>query len=311
MSGVNHVLQGSKAPFSIFDKDDCRFKDLLKTLDTLCSDLHRQGIGSTKNSVIVIELDDEGRFWQKDLLGFSTPKLLQYTVFLYIGLNFVLKGVQEQHDLILSQFSHVPQDKSVYNTSVYYEYIELVSKNNQHRFKDINAQNKVIRAYALPGNQKCIVKLLDKFLSLLPPDAPYFYMQANEELYEEQAGFTFARQRVGINVLKTVLPLLSKESGIKVQYTDHSLCATSITHMFNSGAEEKIIAETLGQRSTKALRLYERTSQLQMKKVTCVINQLKLSVEQHECDHDKNLCGNNPGVKMNNLLLNLYGTAQL
>ena len=77
--------------------------------------------------------------------------------------------------------------------------------------------------------------MLDKFLSLLPPDAPYFYMQANDELYEEQAGFTFTRQRVGINMLKTVLRLLSKESGIEVRYTNHSFCATSITHMFNSG----------------------------------------------------------------------------
>ena len=98
-------------------------------------------------------------------VGYSTPKILQRTIFFYIGLNFVLRGVQEQQDLVPSQFNHVPQDRSVYNTAVYYEYTELVSKNNQHRFKDINAQNKVIRAYALPGNQKCIVKMLDKYVS--------------------------------------------------------------------------------------------------------------------------------------------------
>ena len=112
-------------------------------------------------------------------------------MFFYIALNFVLRGVQEQHDLIPSQFSRVPQDKSVYNTLVYYEYTELVSKNNQHRFRDINAQNKAIHAYALPGNRKCIVKMLDKYLSLLPPNAPYFYMRANEEICEEQAGLHF------------------------------------------------------------------------------------------------------------------------
>ena len=207
--------------------------------------------------------------------------------------------MQEQHDLIPSQFSRVPQDKSVYNTSVYYEYTELVSKNNQHRFKDINAQNKVIRAYALPGNRKCIVKMLDKYLSLLPPDAPYFYMRANEKFCEEQAGSTFTRQGVGVNMLKTVLPLLSKESGIEVRYTNHSLRATAITRMFNSGVEEKIIAETSGHRSTKALRMYEHTSHLQMKQVTCVINQSKLSVEQHECDHGKNPGEDNTDVKMN------------
>ena len=281
LSGVNRILQENKAPFSILDKDDRRFKDLLKTLDTLCSDLHRQGIGATKNSAKVIEPIHEDIFWQKGLLGFSTPKVLQRTVFFYVGLNFVLRGVQEQQDLIPSQFSRVPQDRSVYNAKVYYQYTELASKNNQHRFKDINAQNKVNRAYALPGNPRCIVKMLDKYLSLLPADAPYFYMRAYDEFRDEQAGPVFTRQRVGVNTLKNVLPSLSKESGIGMRYTNHSLRATAITRMFNYGVEEKIIAETSGHKSTKALRVYEHPSEQQMKQVTSVINQSEMVVDQN------------------------------
>ena len=86
-------------------------------------------------------------------------------------------------------------------------------------------------------------------------------MRANEEFREEQAGPVFTWQRVGINMLKNVLPLLSKESGIGVRYTNHSLRATAITRMFNSGVEEKIITETSGHKSTKALRVYEHTSE--------------------------------------------------
>ena len=69
--------------------------------------------------------------------------------------------------------------------------------------------------------------------------------------------------------------------------------------MFNSGVEEKIFSGTSDHKSTKALRMYEHTSQLQMKQVTYVINQSKLSVEQHECDHDKNPGEDNPDVKKN------------
>ena len=76
-----------------------------------------------------------------------------------------------------------------------------------------------------------------------------------------------------------MLPLLTKEYGIEVRYTNHSLRATAIIRMFNSEVEEKIIAEISGHRSTKALRIYEHTSQLQMKQVTHVINQSKMSVE--------------------------------
>ena len=74
-------------------------------------------------------------------------------LFLYTGFHFVHRGIQEQYDLVPSQFIWEPQDLSVYNSSVYYEYIEFVSKNNQYHFKDINMRNKRLHAYALPGNE--------------------------------------------------------------------------------------------------------------------------------------------------------------
>ena len=52
------------------------------------------------------------------------------------GLHFVLRGVQEQHDLTVSQLVRVPVDHSIYTADVYYEYKEYVSKTSLHRFKD-------------------------------------------------------------------------------------------------------------------------------------------------------------------------------
>ena len=70
-----------KARFSVLDKSDWRFRDLLKTLDSVSSELHRNGIGATKRSAKVIKPAHEDIFWQKSLLGYSTPKVLQRTVF--------------------------------------------------------------------------------------------------------------------------------------------------------------------------------------------------------------------------------------
>ena len=69
-----------------------------------------------------------------------------------------------------SQFICVPHEKTVYN--------------NQHQFKDINVQNKFTHAYALPGNQKCVVNILDEHLSFLPCNAPYFYMSSFAKVKE-------------------------------------------------------------------------------------------------------------------------------
>ena len=142
VSGLNRELQRNGAPFSVLDKSDARFRSLLKTLDFQSCNLHREGIGAEKQSAKVISSEHEASFWEKNLLGYSTPKILQRTVFFYVGLNFALRGVQEQHDLVPAQLSRVPSDMGVYDASVYYEYTEFLSKNNQHRFKDINSKNK-------------------------------------------------------------------------------------------------------------------------------------------------------------------------
>ena len=55
------------------------------------------------------------------------------------------------------------------------------------------------------------------------------------------------------------------ESGPGVHYTNHSLRATAVTRMYNTGVSEKLIAEKSGHKGLKALRVYERTSKVQEK----------------------------------------------
>lgn len=91
VSGLNRELQRNGAPFSVLDKSDGRFRPLLKTLNTLSCELHREGIGASKNSAKVVGSEHEKLFWEKNLLGYSTPKVLSalYSC-MYVGLNYVL-----------------------------------------------------------------------------------------------------------------------------------------------------------------------------------------------------------------------------
>ena len=88
----------------VLNKADSRFRELATTLDSISSDLHRQGIGAKKHSAPAIQLEHETTLWDLGFLGMSSPKLLQCTVFFlfffYFGLNFVLRGIQEQYDRI-------------------------------------------------------------------------------------------------------------------------------------------------------------------------------------------------------------------
>ena len=69
-----------------------------------------------------------------------------------------------------------------------------------------------------------------------------------------------------------IVPNMCEQAGCIGRYTNHSLRATAITRMYNTGVPEKLIAETSRHKSTKALRQYEHTSQEQQKAVTSVLN---------------------------------------
>ena len=55
------------------------------------------------------------------------------------------------------------------------------------------------------------------------------------------------------------------DAGLSVRYTNHSLRATAVTRIYNTGVPEKIISDISGHKSLKALRAYERTSTEQQK----------------------------------------------
>ena len=114
LSGLNRILKESKAPFNIFDKLNSCFRELHLTLDCVTSTLHHEGIGVIKNTAAVILFEDEELFWTSEVFGYHSPKALQRAVFYSVGLHFVLRGVQEQHDLDLQQLNRVPCETSVY-----------------------------------------------------------------------------------------------------------------------------------------------------------------------------------------------------
>jgi hypothetical protein len=97
VSGIQRGNQAKKPPFLLLDTSDKRFREIHLTLDSVSSELHRQGIGAVRKSAAVISVEDDICFWEKGVMGTSSPAVLQNTVFFYLGLHFVLSGVQEQH----------------------------------------------------------------------------------------------------------------------------------------------------------------------------------------------------------------------
>ena len=142
---------------------------------------------------------------------------------------------------------------------MHYKYVEYISKNNQHRFKDSKAKNKVVNVYAQPGSERCLVKLLDLYLSLLPVGSSFFYLRPCKQFPTDSSQPAYTRQRVGVNQLKKIMSTVSCAAGVS-GYTNHCLRATAMTRMFNQGVPEKIIADKSGHKSLDGLRAYEHPS---------------------------------------------------
>ena len=113
-------------------------------------------MGAIKQSAAVT-MEDENLLWEASIIPFESPQTLQ-NIFYYDGLLFCFCGVQEQHDLTVQQLIRHPSDHDSYDDITYHQYIELISKNNQHRFKDIHMKNKTTKVYAMVGSTKCMVK---------------------------------------------------------------------------------------------------------------------------------------------------------
>ena len=82
-------MKENGVPFSMKNKEDPAFLELFLTLDTV--------------KASVTSYEHEAMFWEKKLPGYDTLKL-QLAVFWGVGLNFVLHGVEEQHNLQPKQF---------------------------------------------------------------------------------------------------------------------------------------------------------------------------------------------------------------
>ena len=280
LCGLYRISRANGVPFNFLDKTDTRFGPLNNTLDSLFSKLHADGVGAVKKSAQVITVEDEKLLLEQKIMSYEDPKSLQRLVFFYAGLHLCLRGVQEHHDLRVDQLERHSPDTGVYNENTFYKYTEFISKNNQHRFKDIHGNTKVVKVHAILGSENCFVKILDFYFSKLPPEPKAFYLRPHVKIPIDKPWYI--NVPVGINTLKSILPKMSEEAGTSIRYTNHSLRATSTTRLFASNIPEKVIQEKSGHRSLAGLRAYEKTTTSQERSVTKILTSIENFPEAEE-----------------------------
>ena len=118
----------------------------------------------------------------------------------------------------------------------------------------------------------CTVQLVDKYISLLPPITPKtkkfnFYLHSLEHTNPRQ---WYEEQVVGCHTLTLVVKELLKSAKLDGHFTNHSLCRTGTTQLFQAGVDKKVIREYTGHRSD-AINKYQITSGAQKEKVSSIL----------------------------------------
>ena len=127
------MRRNNDSPVNVFDKQDVRFRGLLKTMESVYQSLYKEGVGVEIRHASIITEEEEERLWK-----IIPPKALVRSVFFLNGKNFCLRGVRNTRNLKLSQFV-CEKD--------HWKYIETGSKNFRGGVADLRRENKVVRQY--------------------------------------------------------------------------------------------------------------------------------------------------------------------
>ena len=70
-------------------------------------------------------------------------------------------------------------------------------------------KNKNVKVQAIVGSQRCMVKMIDFYLSKLPEDPKAFYLRPCKHCPDDGTAW-YVNVPVGVNTLKSMLPNMSK-----------------------------------------------------------------------------------------------------
>lgn len=254
------------------------FPMLYYALDVSMKESSRQGLGMKAKAAAEISYNQEETLWNKNVLGKDDPKSLQRAVFFVIGVQFGIRGGREHRNLTIDNFRFLTDGDG----HEYLEYQECITKTNQGGIKHRKVERHSARAYAQPGNDRCPLSLVSKYISLCPMEnlRSSFYLKP---LQKPKADQWYGKQPVGHNMLSAMVSNMMKDAGITGNFTNHSLRVTTVTRLFQNNVDTKLITKQTGHRSD-AVERYKRISDVQRMEVSSLL--CSTSVETSKMKED-------------------------
>ena len=259
ISGIQRQLRENGRNVNFFKKEDNEFLRLRQSLDSRMKELTAAGVGVAKKRSDPVSNSDEDTLWDS-VFSKDNSLSLSFAVFFYNCKLFGLRGMDVHRDLASEQLN-VSND----GIGKYVSFSGRVSKNVQGGLDHRRVEPKFIKQYEEASNPRCVVRLYETYLALIPRIGPFY-----RRPIQSTSGLKYSSQTVGINTLGTYMKRMFADANINTtgrNITNHSGKVTCCTALYNAGFGDKAVMGRSGHRSN-AVQLYKRESADMLKDIS-------------------------------------------
>lgn len=247
--------------------------------------LKQTGKSNVQHKDIISEADLQ-KLSSSDTLSVHSPQGLQFKVFLDIMFYTCRRGRENLRKMKKTDFKVKTdgQGRRFYQNSVNYQ-----TKN--HRGADLNDEDvDLARIYEIPGDAKCPVLALEKYLSKLNPNNDSFWQRPRDSVTETDMVW-YRNASVGHNTLGNFMKIISEKADLSQLYTNHCIRATCITALDDSGVEARHIMSISGHKSETSIKSYSRNVSENKKHEMYAVLQKSLHTVAGNADNSNEIVG--------------------
>ena len=272
---IQKYLNVNKILWNLVDGKSKEFIDVHTVLDNVMKERTAQNVGVTKKQAAIVTYEMEQKLWKEGILGENSPQKLRNTVLFLLGINLMLRVVDEHYHLrreMPTECSQLQFRKSSEGIRCLVYQEDCVSKTHDGGISDRKSDRKEVWIYPHINPERCTIRLVEKYLSLCPPYyvKNNFYLQCLQKPTPKQ---WYGQQVIGVHTISKVVVQLMKEAKIEGFFTNHSLRRSGGTRLFRAGIDRKLVKEATGHLSD-AVDKYQITGDGQRKQISSVLQGL-------------------------------------
>jgi len=254
--GIRFGLQRFFSSHKIDIIKDPEFSEANAVYQAEISELKREGKAHTLHKP-PINKDDIKKLYESGLFSLTQPETLQNKVFFEIMLFFCRRGRQNLREL-------KKEDFSTYTDSSGVRYVcKVKDELTKNRRENDEAQES--QTMFETGGPFCPVLSFEKYVTRLNPKNEFLFQRPKKGV-DESDEVWYDNMVVGQRTLGEKMKKLSIEAKLSCVYTNHSIRATTITILDESGYEARHIMAVSGHRNESSIRSYSSQTSLSTKR---------------------------------------------